>query len=80
MGLFTVQGGSKERHFVGAPLPASPELAGVKSACYDAETGVYSFVIDVPTTTAAFALAGRIFRPAFGNEWWAEIAALPHFN
>lgn len=80
MGLFKVRGGSNARRLVGGPLSAGSELRGVKCASYDEAAGVYSFVIDVPTTAAAFTLVGQIFRPDFGDEWWAEVAAMPHFN
>jgi hypothetical protein len=50
---------------------------GVRSAKYDAGQGVYSFLIQAPTPPDAFTIVGELFRPVFGDEWWAKVSAVP---
>jgi hypothetical protein len=32
------------------------------------------------TTPHAFATVEEIFRPLYGNNWWAEVSTFAHFN
>jgi hypothetical protein len=61
-------------------LAVATDDSRVRSARFDPHERSYTVVIDAPTTMAAFATVSRLFEPVFGNQWWAQVAAVPHFN
>ena len=76
--VFNVRGGPHH----GADRPSAPDefagaaaQAGALALAHDTVTNVYAFVLDAPTAPEAFTTVAEIFRPVFGEGWWAEIAA-----
>jgi len=80
--LFGIRGGP---HDGVAPASTSHVLAaaaqaGARRATHDPAENVSDFIVDAPTVPYAFALAGEIFKPLYGSNWWAEVSIFPHYN
>jgi hypothetical protein len=80
--LFGIRGGPQE----GVELASTSHVlavaaqAGARKVTHDPAENVSGFIVDAPTVPHAFALAGEIFKPLYGSNWWAEVSTFPHFN
>jgi hypothetical protein len=75
--MFSVRGGPHEgaQHAdAEARLEDEARRVGARSFSHDADD-VYAFVIDAPSTPHAFIAVGEVFRPVYGDLWWAELAS-----
>jgi len=83
MGSFGVRGGphkGAEHAGAEARLENEARRVGARSFRHDASDHVYAFVIDAPSTPHAFIAVTDVFRPVFGDLWWAEVASTNHLN
>jgi SAM-dependent methyltransferase len=77
VGTFSVRGGpheGAERAGAGSRLQDEARRAGARSFTHDADN-VYAFVIDAPSTPHAFIAVTDVFRPVYGDLWWADVSA-----
>ena len=77
--------GAVQRPAPTAPVPnccsGAPRIeSGRACSRHDPAENQYEFVGDAPTTMVAFALVGEVFRPVFGDRWWADVVAVPRFD
>jgi hypothetical protein len=83
LGAFTVRGGPETgADLAGAELllGSAADRVGARSLRHDPARNQYAFVIDAPTAERAFALVADVFRPVFGDRWWADVVAVPRFD
>ncbi len=83
MGAFTVRGGPEtgaDRAGAELLLGRATDRVGARLLRHDPAENQYEFVVDAPTTVVAFALVGEVFRPVFGDRWWADVVAVPRFD
>jgi hypothetical protein len=83
LGAFTVRGGpgtGADRAGAELLLGSAADRVGARSLEHDPAENQYAFVVDAPTTLVAFALVGEVFRPAFGDRWWADVVEVPRVD
>ena len=83
MGGFSVRGGphaGAERADAEAQLEDKARRVGARSFSHDPADHVCTFVVDAPSTPHAFIAVTDVFRPVYGDRWWAEVAPTNHLN
>ena len=76
MATFGIRGGPNaeaDYHGAAAQLLRGAEQLGARPLSHEPADSVYTFEIDVPTPLHAFTVAGDIFAPVFGRNWWVQV-------
>jgi len=62
----------------GAQLETAARRVGARFLSHTAD-GI-GFVVDAASAPDAMAVATEVFRPVFGDRWWAEVASTGYLN
>jgi hypothetical protein len=83
MGAFAVRAGphpGAERATAASELATALGTVRAHGFKHTPTRNAYEFVIEAPTTTGAFRIVTTLLRQVYGQDWWAEVEPLPHFN
>jgi len=83
MAAFTVRGGphpGADHTDAASDLRAAAQHLGACNLNHDCTDNSYSLTINAPTVTTAFHIVTALFRRAYGDRWWAEVAVVPYHN